>query len=204
MDLVKVQKPIFGGLCAHPQERIQTALRREAETGVKELPEFIFAVNLCVPGAPYYHMVAYFGCDDVNMIKDQDTPLGRVCEPFFFGDSDQYRNDTFKLIPNIVEGNYVIRKAVGSKPAVLGKKLKHYYICTERFFEIIVDIGSNAVAQRIVKLALGSTKGFTVDMMFLLEGINERTLPECILGGLRMINIDFKKKDGQRVCSGIA
>jgi hypothetical protein len=199
VDLIKVDAPNFEGLCAQPNERIQKALRREQETGEKELPEFIFAVNLCVPGASYYHMVAYYGCDDINMIKSKDTPFGRVAEPFFFGESDDYRNKTFKLIPHIVEGNYIVRKAVGSKPTLLGTRLKQHYIRTERYFEIIIDIGSSPVAQRIVKLALGYAKTLTVDMMFVLEGKQEDMLPERIAGGLRIKNVDFKKKDGQRV-----
>lgn len=199
VDLVKVEAPNFKGLCAQPNERIQKALSREQETGEKELPEFIFAVNLCVPGASYYHMVAYYGCDDIEMIKSKDTPFGRVAEPFFFGESDDYRDKTFKLIPHIVEGNYIVRKAVGSKPTLLGTRLKQHYIRTERYFEIIIDIGSSPVAQRIVKLALGYAKTLVVDMMFVLEGKQEEMLPERIAGGLRMKNIDFKKKDGQRV-----
>lgn len=201
VDLVKVDAPMCEGLCMHPNERIQKALRREKETGQKELPEFIFAVNLCVPGASFYHMVAYYGVDDINLLKDSSTPFGRIAEPFFFGDSDEYRNKTFKLIPHIVEGNYIVRKAVGSKPTLLGTRLKQVYVQNERFFELIVDIGSNAVAQRIVKLALGYAKSLVVDMMFVLEGKHEDELPERIVGGLRMKNIDFKKKDGQRLCS---
>jgi hypothetical protein len=51
-----------------------------------------------------------------------------VLKPFFFGDSDEYRDQRFKLIPKIVEGNWVVRKSVGSTPAILGTKLKqHYY-----------------------------------------------------------------------------
>jgi hypothetical protein len=199
VDLIKVDAPNFEGLCAQPNERIQKALRGEQETGEKELPEFIFAVNLCVPGASYYHMVAYYGCDDINMIKSKDTPFGRVAEPFFFGESDDYRNKTFKLIPHIVEGNYIVRKAVGSKPTLLGTRLKQHYIRTERYFEIIIDIGSSPVAQRIVKLALGYAKTLSVDMMFVLEGKQEDMLPERIAGGLRIKNVDFKKKDGQRL-----
>jgi hypothetical protein len=201
VDLVKVDAPNFEGICAQPNERIQRALRHEQESGEKELPEFIFAVNLCVPGASYYHMVAYFGVDDINMIKNKDTPFGRVAEPFFFGESDEYRDKTFKLIPHIVEGNYVVRKAVGSKPTILGTRLKQHYIRTDRYLELIVDIGSSPVAQRIVKLALGYAKTLVVDMMFVLEGKEEDTLPERVAGGFRIKNIDFKKKDGQRVCA---
>ena len=185
-DLVKSPTPMLGGLCAHPTERIQRALARERNTGVKELPEFIFAVNLVIPG---YHMVSYFGCDDVNLLHNPTTGFERLANKFFFGPSDEFRNQTFKvrqdllfllfhvdvsvstigivvqsltvylsfsqLIPRIVEGNYLVRKAVGTKPAILGKKLKQIYIRTERFCEVIVDIDSDSVARKITKLSLG-------------------------------------------------
>ena len=206
VDLVKTSQPLFktgGGLCSHPTERIQQALVREQVTGIKELPAFIFCVNLCIPAkqqGTYYHWAAYFGTDDVAKLRDPTTALGRVAEPFFFGDSDEYRNRTFKLIPRIVKGNFVVRKAVGSKPSILGSKLKHYYNRSDRFLELIVDIGSEKVANRIVKLALGYAKTLVVDMMFLLEGQQEETLPERILGGVRLSELDFKQKDGQRLC----
>jgi hypothetical protein len=200
VDLVKVDQPIITGLCSHPNERIQTALRKERETGVRELPAFIYAVNLLIPGRSTYHWVAYFGLDDVSVLRDQETPLGRVAEPYFFGKSDEYRDKTFKLIPRVVHGNFVVRKAVGSKPSILGAKLKQHYIQNERFFEVVVDIGSCTIAQRIVKLAQGAAKSLVVDMCFLCEGTDESTLPECIMGAVRVSNLDFKQKDGQRVC----
>lgn len=39
-----------------------------------------------------------------------------------------------------------------------------------------------------------------VDMAFLLEGGDKSTLPEQLLGAVRMSNIDFRSRDGQRVC----
>lgn len=198
VDLIQVQEPLLTGMCAQPKERIQMALAREAETGHKELPEFIFCVNYCVPGAPFFHWVAYFGTDHLAQLRDASTPLGRVCEPFFFGDDDLYRDNHFKLIPRIVEGNFVVKKAVGSKPSLLGRKLKQYYIRSERYMELIVDIGSDPVADRIVKLVSGYAKTLTVDMMFLVEGDDEATLPERILGGARMEHLDFKNMALQR------
>lgn len=199
VDLVRVDKPLMTGLCSHPNERIQQALRREEETGLRLLPNFIYAVNLCVPGKHTYHWVAYFGLDDIDLITNTETPLGRVAYPFFFGDSDEYRDQRFKLIPRIVEGNVIVKKAVGSKPAILGRKIRQSYIRTDRFMEMIVDIASDRMAQRIVKLALGYIGSIKVDMMFVLEGIHEKELPERILGGCRLMNLDFKHKDGQRV-----
>ena len=46
------------------------------------------------------------------------------------GDSeadDKRRHNTFKLIPKVTKGSWVIRNAVGSTPVLLGKKLTTKY-----------------------------------------------------------------------------
>lgn len=199
VDMVQAEQPVYTGMCAHPQERIQQALRRERETGIKELPEFVFAVNLCIPGDKTYHQVSYFGIDNFDEIKHPKTPFGRLMNEFIFSDSDDFRLKTFKLIPRIVEGNFVVRKAVGSKPTILGRKIKHYFVRADNYFEIIVDIASDQVAQRIVKLVLGYTKSLVVDMMFLLEADHDQYLPERIFGGVRLKNIDLRKDGARKV-----
>ena len=198
VDLVKCDgKP--RGLCNHPNERIQRALARERETGIRELPEFVFAVNLVLPsGNSLYHSVFYFGIDDISILHDTSTPFGKLAQKFFFGDSDAFRNETFKLIPRIVEGNFIVRKAVGSKPAILGRKIKQTYIRTGRFMELIVDVAADNIASKIVTLSLGYAKTLAVDMAFVLEGNDPTTLPEQIMAVVRMNHIDFKKRDGQR------
>ena len=203
VDLVNCEAPMYDGICNHPEERVQKALRLEKETGERHLPEFVFCVNLCVPGQTIYHQATYFGIDNLEEIKTEATPFGRLMNRFIFGDDDEFRNKTFKLIPRIVEGNYIVRKAVGSKPSILGKKIKQKYIRGDRFFELIVDIASDTVAQRIVKLCLGYTKTMVVDMMYLLEGTDGQTLPERVFGGVRMKNIDFIEKDGKRTLTKI-
>lgn len=202
VDIVQTadNNPILAGLCNHPDERIQRALRLEKETGVKELPEFVWAINLAVPGPPFYHIMMYFGCDDMEALRDTSTPLGRLTKPFFFGTSDEFRDNTFKLVPKVVEGNFVVRKAVGTKPAILGRKLKQHYIRHPRFLELIVDISSDNIAKSVVGLSMGYAKQLVTDMMFVLEGDTEDTLPERMLAGARMKNLDFKKRDGTRVC----
>eukprot|EP00339_Tiarina_fusa_P026550 CAMPEP_0117037116 /NCGR_PEP_ID=MMETSP0472-20121206/26239_1 /TAXON_ID=693140 ORGANISM="Tiarina fusus, Strain LIS" /NCGR_SAMPLE_ID=MMETSP0472 /ASSEMBLY_ACC=CAM_ASM_000603 /LENGTH=594 /DNA_ID=CAMNT_0004747049 /DNA_START=185 /DNA_END=1969 /DNA_ORIENTATION=+ len=241
--------PLYNGMCAHPNERVQKALKRERNnqnnnnnnsstttTTNTELPPFIFAVNLILPGnnntnntntgstttttTTTYHQVSYFAIDDdvFQEIQDQTTPFGRLMHRFMFGKEtdtpstlDAFRNRTFKLIPKIVSGgNFVVRKAVGgSKPSILGKKLRQTYVChpKQRYFEMMIDIASDVVAQRIVKLTLGYAKTLVVDMMFLLEGGGDQdtttTLPERIFGGVRVKCIDFKDKDGKRVVVGV-
>lgn len=198
VDLVNSERPICEGLCAHPNERFQLACKRERETGITELPPFVFAVNLCIPGTTNYHQVSYFAISNMEEIERGTTPFGRLMQKFIFGDSDQFRDDTFKLIPRIVEGNYIVRSAVGTKPSLIGKKIKQYYIRGDRYFEMVVDISSEPMAQRIVKLALGFAKSLVVDIMYVIEGKDEDTLPERIFGGVQLRGIDFEKKDGKR------
>mmetsp|Transcript_12143 Transcript_12143/g.21343 ORF Transcript_12143/g.21343 Transcript_12143/m.21343 type:complete len:489 (-) Transcript_12143:225-1691(-) len=200
VDLVNTERPIHSAMCEHPEERIQRALARERETGTKELPEFVFAVNLCVPGSINYHNVYYFGADRSCMeeIRNRTTPFGRLMSKFLYEDSNDFRNKTFKLIPRIVEGNYIVRKAVGSKPTILGRKIKQHYFRSERYMEVVVDIASDPIAQRVTKLCMGYLQTMVVDMMFLLEGTDETELPERVFGGARLSHVNFAELDGKR------
>ena len=45
----------------------------------------------------------------------------------------------FKLIPTVVEGPYIVRKAVGNKPALLGRKLNQRYFRGSGYVE--TDVG---------------------------------------------------------------
>ncbi|GAX20531.1 hypothetical protein FisN_3Hu620 [Fistulifera solaris] len=199
VDLVSVDQPLYSGFCVHPRERVQLALAMEAEVKSKghksDMPPFVFVVNIVIPGPPYYHGVFYYAIDDMRLINGEDgTPSSKLCNEFFFGTSDEFRNRTFKLVPQIVQGNFLVRKAVGSTPAVLGKKLRQLYVQSDRFFEVIIDCASNPVATGVVRLALGYAKTLVVDMGFLFEGNDESTLPERIFGSVRLKNPDFSPK----------
>ena len=58
---------------------------------------------------------------------EEDTPFGRVARPFFCGNDDDYRNQRFKLIPRILDGNMVVKMAVKDTPTLLGNKLEQSY-----------------------------------------------------------------------------
>ena len=123
------------------------------------------------------------------------TPFSKLCEPFFFGDSDELRDKTFKLIPQIIEGNFIVRRAVGSTPAILGTKLKQTYARTNRYLELIVDVGSSSVAAGVVRLSIGYARTLVVDLAFVLQGDNEETLPEKVFGMARFIKLNFDDPD---------
>jgi len=174
----------FDNIAKHPENRVQVAL-------AKGNSPYIVMVHIQVPGPPYYSFVAYFVPSDPK-IFEKDTPFTKIAKSFFFGDDEEFRNQRFKFIPKIVEGNWVVRNSVGSTPALLGTKLAQRYYRGENYFEICIDIGSSSVAHKILSLAKGYAKSLIVDMGVLLEGRKEEELPEVMLGAVRCKNVDFE------------
>lgn len=198
-DICEVTAPIYSGMSKHPNERIQLALQKEKMLKAKGLPSdvppFIFVLNIVLPADPLYHMVFYYAVDDMSEIDGTSgTPTSKLCNEFFFGDSDEFRDKTFKLIPQIVQGNFMVRRAVGTTPAIMGKKLRQLYVKDEenkRFFEIVLDCCSSSVAAGVIRLSLGYAKTLVIDIGFLFEGDDETVLPERLFGGVRLKNADF-------------
>jgi len=120
----------------HPRNRVHMALQRGD-------PAWVFVINIMVPGPPFLSFVAYFqvisligllnkcayncGVQGDRALIDADTPFGRIARPFFYGNNDELRNNRFKLIPKILDGNLIIKMAVKDTPTLLGNKLKQYY-----------------------------------------------------------------------------
>jgi len=107
-----------------------------------------------VPGPPFLSFVAYFVAVSLfaspfyyviwKNRKDkakiyEETPFGKIARPFFDGNDDEFRNNRFKLIPKVVDGNMIIKMAVKDTPTLLGNKLKQYYYKDEHYFEL--DVG---------------------------------------------------------------
>lgn len=109
---------------------------------------------------------------------------------FVTGD-DETRDSSFKLIPHIVKGSFIIRQSVGSTPVILGKKLKQYYFKHQRYIEVDIDIGSSYTAATVVSMVSGVTKTLVVDLAVVLEGKSAAELPESLLGTVRMERLDL-------------
>ncbi|XP_020578361.1 protein ENHANCED DISEASE RESISTANCE 2-like isoform X2 [Phalaenopsis equestris] len=145
--------------------------------GGKKLP-FILVINLEIPAKPFYSLVLYYGAE--RPINKQSL-LGRFVEG-----SDVFRDSRFKLIPSIVEGYWMVKRAVGTKACLLGKAVTCRYLREDNFLEIDVDIGSSSVARHIMGLVLGYVTGIVVDLAILIEAKEENELPEFILGAVRL------------------
>lgn len=78
------------------------------------------------------HLSRHAYCANTQPLRPTADPtltLG-ICNP---------QHDRFKLIPSIVSGPFIVRKAVGSKPALLGRKVSQRYFRGPGYVE--TDIG---------------------------------------------------------------
>lgn len=187
VDLFKSSKP-REHIVAHPNNTLHKEQARHREAGTS-MP-FTFVMNFVVPGNPCYNMVLYYQAAPGSNVLDDGSAFAELMRDFLDG-SDEFRNERFKLIPCIVEGPFIVRQAVGTTPAIIGKKLRMPCFSGPQYFELDVDISSSAVANRVVGLVIGYTKKLVIDMGFLVEGQRPDELPERLFGAARLVHIDM-------------
>jgi hypothetical protein len=171
-------------ICAHPSNRVA---RMKARPGA-DPNAYTFVLNFMIPGPPNLSYCAYWEVD--KALINADTPFGRVAKPFFFGDDDKFRDDRFKFIPKVVEGNFAIRMAVKDTPTLMGHKLKQYYHRTDHYFELDVDISSSSVARNITGLVIGYAKSLEIDMAITIQGEKDSELPEVVMASCSAVHVD--------------
>ncbi|KAF3962820.1 hypothetical protein CMV_012719 [Castanea mollissima] len=182
MDWLKSSTKLDNVL-ARPDNRVAHALRKAQAQG-KSLKAFILAVNLQIPGKDHHNAVFYFATED-------PIPFGSLLHRFVHGD-DAFRNQRFKIVNRIVKGPWIVKKAVGNYSAcLLGKALTCNYHRGANYLEIDVDIGSSAIANAILHLALGYVTSVTIDMGFVVEGQAEDELPERLFGAVRVCQMEM-------------
>ncbi|KAK8295272.1 hypothetical protein V6Z12_D05G053500 [Gossypium hirsutum] len=169
VDWFKVDKAT-DKIALHPKSLAQS------DAG-KNLP-FILVINLEIPAKPNYSLVLYHAAER-PVRKDS------LLEKFADG-TDQFRDARFKLIPSIVEGYWMVKRAVGTKACLLGKAVTCKYFRQDNFLEIDVDIGSSSVARSVIGLVLGYVTSLVVDLAILIEANDAAELPEYILGSVRL------------------
>ncbi len=198
VDLLEMEEPIYH-ICKHLP-------------AVEHSPApFLFCVQMMVPASPPVSLVCSWAApydmtaDPADLVKQFEKDHGPIPEnieaflkaitEFVAGDgpeSDAKRNERFKLIPNIARGSWIIKQSVGTTPVLLGKKLATKYYRGKNYFEVDVDIGANSVAASITNLVCGATKSLAIDMGVLIEGRSEDTLPEQLIGTVRLDALDLK------------
>ena len=145
-------------------------------------------LNLIIPKANF---VVAWGVADPSVVSDGGAWAAHW-RAFLDGD-DAARNAQFKLIPTVVEGSWVIKQVVGSTPVLLGKKIPSYWYRSDKYLEISVDLMSSQAAMTSINLVRGCTKQLVIDLAIVLEGQTTETLPEHILGHIRLDRVDLAK-----------
>jgi hypothetical protein len=116
-----------------------------------------------------------------------DTAFEKTFTRFLEG-SDAHRNERFKIIPNVVEGNWLVRRAVGNTPAILGKKLELTFYDRSKtaanYFEIDVNVGSSSIAGGILKVVKGYSTTLVIELSFLIEVLLFSCIPIFVLSAL--------------------
>lgn len=83
-------------------------------------------------------------------------------------DDDKWRGARLKLIPCVVEGNFIVRKLVGSRP-VLIKAIKTKYYSGPGYLEVDADIVSSSMATNMWRGVESACRGLVVDLGFVIE-----------------------------------
>ncbi|GAQ90806.1 hypothetical protein KFL_006870070 [Klebsormidium nitens] len=146
---------------------------------------FFCVINLQVPGRECYSLCLYYA---LLQPLEQWPLLHR-----FVNDTDAFRNSRFKLIPNIAQGGWLVRNAVGQRACLVGEALRITYHRGPSYLELDIDIGSSSVANGVVGLVLGYLSKLTVDMAFLIQADTEEELPEHLLGTVRLSRLEVGK-----------
>ena len=81
----------------------------------------------------------------------------------FWRCDQSFCDDRFKLIHNIVNGSWAMKMAVGSKPALIGKKIRQRYFRGDHYFEVDIDLSSSMIATNILSLVSVSLPLFHVN-----------------------------------------
>jgi len=113
-------------------------------------------------------------------------------EPGVYPSTD-FKNQRFKLVPTVTEGNWLVKASVPSaKPALLGQKVQQRYFKGPNYIETDVDVGSSVIAQNIVGMCRGYAKNFECNIAVILQGESAEELPERVLCALKIVNIDVE------------
>ncbi|XP_061368071.1 protein ENHANCED DISEASE RESISTANCE 2-like [Gastrolobium bilobum] len=183
MDWLKSSAKLDNVL-ARADNRVSHALRKAQAEG-RSLKSFVFAVNLQIPGGKEHHSAVFY------FATEEPVQAGSLLYRFVNGD-DGFRNQRFKLVNRIVKGPWIVKKAVGNHSAcLLGKALTCNYHRGPNYLEIDVDIGSSAIANAILHLALGYVTTVTIDMGFLVEAQTDDELPERLIGAVRVCQMEM-------------
>ena len=147
------------------------------------------------PSLPHAPPFSSFASALSDAMPPLSSPFDLALARFLAGgdspDANHRRDGTFKLIPRVTEGSWIVKQSVGTTPCLLGHKLAQRYARGPNYFEVDVNVSSSSVATTVVGLVMGATKSVVVDMAIVMEGHARDELPEALLGTVRLARVDL-------------
>lgn len=205
VDFVRMPDGSMKNFASHPRSYAQNRPWPDPEG---DPTDPLLVLTWIMPGNPGHNIGMYFRRRrtlGIRGVKEDGTPtqpldrdalpdpkVDRLIQKFMTHPEDSYRDGSLKFIPNVVDGSWIVRKTTGSRPAIVGKKLKQYYWREHMkdkirpYFEVAIDVGSSRIGGRIMSVCLGFSRSLSIDLHFVIQGENEDELPEHLLGGLRL------------------
>jgi hypothetical protein len=134
---------------------------------------------------PFANLVAYFA---VKPTEQMPQNIAQVWQAFVKGDQE-YRDGKLKLLPVVVDGPWIVKKAVGpgTSPAMIGRDLPLQYYFTpptaskKGVYEVDVLVTASRIARGILNVVKGHTKSLTIAFAFIIEAAEQIDLPERVL-----------------------
>lgn len=204
----------------HLAARDDSWLRRAREAGDDR---FYLVITYITPVSPFVHLILYYAVqpDRVKKLPHVENLWQQFCEVSTKGEA--FRNERWKVIPRIADGPWMVRKSVGTKPALLATKLTHTWIFSKGpnsdipvtppipadqrdentptyvtdkgpgpYLEVDCDVASSKMAYVLVSMLQNSAKYLVIDLGFAVEPREKDTLPEAVLGSIRLSRIDLQ------------
>lgn len=127
--------------------------------------------------------------------EKKDTPANcnyiSFWKEFYHHQDDEYRNKRFKLLPDIPNGNWIVKQAIGKKPAIISKTIKTTWNRQKNYLEVIYDVSTSFLGKKIFNVVKHYAKTIILDLAFIIEAQTEDELPERVLCSTRMHQIDL-------------
>lgn len=182
-DLVRTEATAIEHACAG-NAAVRMAQIRKDHPG-----RDILLINFQLPGRPGgISLMLWFGLTEAAKSDPSFYPLW---QKWFGGDSDEFRNQRLKFIPHAHQASWMLKKAVGNRPVILGKAMKMRYHRGDSYLEIDIDIASSSAAVNLWGLVQSVAKGLVMDLGFVLEAQEKENLPELLLAAARVHKVDL-------------
>jgi len=188
VEFLKVEgKEPLDHVCKHPSSWW------EANKPGKEDFGLVFNIQVTSIGisAVMYHILP----GGFAALEKECPRVAKMLKDLTETDDKMKLDEAFKFIPRVVTGPFIVRCAVKETPVIMGKKVTQKYFSSDRYLEVDVHVDSSYAANAIIKLAHAYSVNIEVDMVWLLEAKKEEHLPERVLAGARLSNVNFSKVD---------